>query len=55
MEIIVSLKEKKVFIKKDKNREICISVSGSENVVIKLPEGTNINLDSLLKNIFERK
>ncbi len=55
MEIRVSLKEKRVFIKADEKREICITVPDSKDVVIKLPEGTNINLENLIKNLLERK
>ncbi len=55
MEIRVSLKEKKVFFRLDEGREVCIKIPDEKDVVIKLPEGVGVDLNELIKNLFERK
>ena len=55
MEIRISLKEKKVYFKREKEKEICITIPDEKDVVIKLPEGGSVDIEELIKNLFEGK
>ncbi len=55
MKIRVSIKEKKVYFDTGMDKQLCITIPDEKDIVIKLPEGVNVNIEELIKNIFEGK